>query len=118
MTWKVLHASSVASRRWSNSGGGFLAIFWEALRDSFGAVPLSGADALSLENFASSGDMLEVRELFLEPSGVAESLKSSLLSLMPFGLGRSSSLDPAAVPKARSPPSMATKKCAKRDDHA
>jgi hypothetical protein len=85
-----------------------LAIFWESLRESFGAMPFSWADALSLADFASSGDMLEARELVLEPAGVVESLKSSLLSLEPLGFGRSSSLDPATVPKARSLPSIAT----------
>jgi hypothetical protein len=61
------------------------------LRDSFGAVVLSGGDALSVADFSPSGDKLDALEFILEPLGVLEALVSSLLSLEPFTLGLSSS---------------------------
>jgi hypothetical protein len=109
MTWNVLHASPVASGRWSNRGGGLLDIFCECLRDSFGAVPFSEIGALPAADFASSaGDMLGPRERALGPSGVAESLVSSLFNLTPFVFGRSSSPNPVTASKARLLSSMAT----------
>lgn len=113
MTWNVLHASWVASGRWSNSGGGLLDIFCDDLCDSFGVVPFSMMDVLSPADFASSSDMLDAGESILAPLGVAEPLISSLLSLGPLDFGRSSNLGPATVPKARPPPSIATKCCAR-----
>jgi hypothetical protein len=109
MTWNVLHASPVASGRWSNRGGGLLDIFCECLRDSFGAVPFSEIGALPAADFASSaGDMLGPRERALGPSGVAESLVSSLFNLTPFVFGRSSSPNPVTASEARLLSSMAT----------
>jgi hypothetical protein len=56
---------------------------------------LSGGDALSVADFAPSGDKLDALEFILEPLGVLEALVSSLLSLEPFIFGLSSSLVPA-----------------------
>jgi hypothetical protein len=106
MTWNVPHASSVASGRWPNSGGGLRDIFCEGFRDSFGAVPFSGVGALSAADFASSGDMLEAREEALAPLGALEPLLSSRFNLMPLGFCFSSVASPAAAPEARLLPSM------------
>lgn len=100
----------MASGRWSNNGGGLRAIFCDGFRASFGAVPFSRLDALSIAGLASSGDMLEARESPLWPFGVAEALRSSLFNLIPLGLGRSSIPSPTTVPEARRLPSMATKR--------
>ena len=51
---------------------------------------MSGGEALSTADFAMSGDRLEAREFILEPPGVLEALVSSLLTLLPFILTRSS----------------------------
>jgi len=51
---------------------------------------LSGGDALSVADFAPSGDKLDALEFILEPLGVFEALVSSLLSLAPFVLDLSS----------------------------
>jgi hypothetical protein len=107
ITWNILQASAVASGRWSNSGGGLLAIFCDGFRDSFGAVPFSGIGALSAADFASSGDMLGARESGREPFGVREALLSSFFNLTPLDFGLSSVPDPATVPDGRLLPSMA-----------
>jgi hypothetical protein len=115
ITWNVLHASSVASGRWSNSGGGLLDIFCDGLRDSFSAMPFSGVDALSAD-FASSSDMLDAGESILSPFGAGESPMSSFFNLTPLGFGRSSSPGPAIVSGARLLPSMTAKRCAQSAD--
>jgi hypothetical protein len=80
------------------------------LRDSFGAVPFSGVDALSAADLASSSDMLDAGEAILTPFGAGESPMSSFFNLTPLGFGRSSSPGPAVVPGARLLPSMTTKR--------
>lgn len=112
MTWNVLHASSVASGRWSNSGGGLLAIFCECFLDNLGAVLFSEIEVLSAADFASSGDMLDARVPVLKPFDAPESPMSSFLIPMPLIFRLSSVSAPAAapVPEARLLPSIASRR--------